>query len=129
MNFLRRINMEQYVEAFLRDNISGELLIDLSDQDLEELGVNSNFHRFKITFCFKREVSGRPIKCPPEMVASMLEGDANLKKYGSSILRNGVDGEMLLQCDNDLVLEELGITSKLNYKKIATLIKSFIAKR
>lgn len=127
VDFLRHINMEQYTEAFKSNSITGELLIALNDEDLIELGINNSFHRFKITFCFQREVSKQVIKCSPEMVARLLENDANLRQYVPSILRNGVDGEMLLQCDKDQVLKELEITPKLNYRRMITLVRSFIA--
>ena len=129
VNFLNRIKMEQYTEVFTSNGINGELLIALNDDDLEDQGINSYFHRFKIIFCFKREVSGRDIRCPPAMLARLLEGDANLKKYIPSILKNEVDGEMLLQCDNEKVLAELEINPKFHYKKIVTLIKSCMANK
>ena len=129
LDFLHHINMEQYAEAFKNHCINGELLIALSNEDLIELGISSSFHRLKITFCFQREVAKQATKCPPEMLAKLLDSDPYLRRCVPSILRNGVDGEMLMQCDKDQVLEELEISGRLNYRRIITLIRSFISKQ
>ena len=41
-------NLERYVPMFEENSIDGSVLIDLTDEDLEELGVANKFHRRKI---------------------------------------------------------------------------------
>ena len=46
---LTAMNMGQYVEAFKTEQISGEILSELSDEVLrEELGITSKIHRIKL---------------------------------------------------------------------------------
>jgi hypothetical protein len=40
--------LPQYIDEFSESSIDGSMLIDLSDSDLEELGVENKFHRRKI---------------------------------------------------------------------------------
>ena len=41
-------NLKQYAPTFKAEGINGLVLLDLNDEDLEELGVASKFHRRKI---------------------------------------------------------------------------------
>ena len=60
------MKMSQYVEAFKSEQISGEILSELNDQDLqEELGITSKIHRIKLM----KVIAGR------HSAMSILNGD------------------------------------------------------
>jgi hypothetical protein len=47
-DWLRRIGLEQYAQRFAENDIDFSILNDLTDQDLEKIGVASLGHRRKI---------------------------------------------------------------------------------
>ena len=59
INLLKAMDLTQYTEGFLREQISGEILTELDDEILKtELGVTSKLHRlvyhallFKLCLC------------------------------------------------------------------------------
>ena len=57
--FIKSIGLEQYVENFREADMSGGMLLEASDGDLEEIGVESRLHRVKIITLFKRLAFGR----------------------------------------------------------------------
>ena len=49
-NLLDAMGLSQYKESFLREQITGDVLLDLDDAILqEELGVTSKIHRIRLT--------------------------------------------------------------------------------
>lgn len=51
--FLKEIKLGEHVGLFCDNDVDGELLIELSDDDLKGLGVKNSFHRRKIITKFK----------------------------------------------------------------------------
>ena len=51
--FLKDIKLEVYAELFIENDIDGDILKDLNEKDLEELGVKKGFERKKILKKFK----------------------------------------------------------------------------
>ena len=51
--FLHHIKLSQYIELFLNNDIDGNMLVALSQEDLKDLGVNNKFHRTKIIVQFQ----------------------------------------------------------------------------
>lgn len=51
--FLKEIKLQELVGLFRDNDVDGELLIELSDDDLKGLGVKNGFHRRKIKTKFK----------------------------------------------------------------------------
>ena len=49
--FLEEINLGQHAAAFSGEEISGEVLLEATDEMLQELGVNSPIERLKIRVC------------------------------------------------------------------------------
>ena len=47
-DWLRRIGLEQYAQRFAENDIDFSILNDLTDQDLEKIGVASLGHRRKL---------------------------------------------------------------------------------
>lgn len=63
---LSSMNMSQYVDAFTKEQISGEILLELNDHVLEnELGITSRIHRIKMM----KVIGGR------HSALSILNGD------------------------------------------------------
>ena len=54
--FLKEIKLGEYVGLFCDNDVDGELLIELTDEDLKGLGVKNSFHRRKIIRKFKTHV-------------------------------------------------------------------------
>ena len=54
--FLKEIKLQDLVGLFHDNDVDGELLIELSDDDLKGLGVRNPFHRQKISIKFKTHV-------------------------------------------------------------------------
>ena len=59
--FIESIGLGQYVGKFLEDEVNGEMLLEASDNDLAEFGVESRLHRVKIITLFQRLALGRTV--------------------------------------------------------------------
>ena len=46
--FLRQIELAEYVTLFSENDIDGEMLIDLNQEDLKNMGISNTFHQKKI---------------------------------------------------------------------------------
>ena len=53
-DYLRYLKLDQYVETFLKNEIDGNIMFDITSEILEELGVDINVHRIKIKGSFKQ---------------------------------------------------------------------------
>ena len=56
--FLKGIGLSQYIHSFLKEEMNGELLLAVQDDDLMEIGVLFRLHQVKIITVFKRLVTG-----------------------------------------------------------------------
>ena len=54
--FLEKIKLDHLVELFSDNSVDGGLLMELSDGDLKDLGVDNGFHRRKIVSMFKKHL-------------------------------------------------------------------------
>ena len=54
--YLRKIKLEHYVKLFTDNDVDGGLLLELTDNDLKDLGVDNGFHRRKIIFKFRAHI-------------------------------------------------------------------------
>ena len=54
--FLKKIKLDQLVGLFSGNSVDGGLLMELSDGDLKDLGVDNGFHRLKIVSMFKKNL-------------------------------------------------------------------------
>ena len=57
--FLKSIDMGQYVETFIQNKMNCNMMLQADDDVLEEIGVQSRLHRIKIMLLFKRHVYGQ----------------------------------------------------------------------
>ena len=74
---------------------------------------------------FRRSLQGGEAQYPLESVLNFLEQN-KLDKYRDIFQKTGMDGDFLLEAD-DNVLKELGVISALDRKKIKTKYKMFVS--
>ena len=55
-DFLEKIKLDHLVGLFSDNSVDGGLLMELSDGDLKDLGVDNGFHRLKIVSMFKKNL-------------------------------------------------------------------------
>ena len=73
---------------------------------------------------FRRSLQGGVAQYPLQSMLAFLEQN-KLDKYSAIFQESGMDGDLLLEAD-DSVLIELGVSSALDRKKIKTKYKTFI---
>ena len=110
-NFLKEIGLQDYASTFEEIGISGDVLLKVTKNDLDELGVSSALDKIKIMVKFPRYVQKEEIRYPLSAVIDFLNKH-NMSKYSKCFQQHQIDGEMLMMKDTDLVksmLEEIGI--------------------
>lgn len=126
IDFLRRTpDMEQYISYFEEKQIDGDLLLAATDEVLQELGIDSAFHRLKIRICFQREVRGPSalaLQYPVGVVVALLKANNMDAKYQLVLETHKIDGELLVEA-SDQVLREIGIKSRIHQHNIKKLIQ------
>ena len=73
---------------------------------------------------FQRSLQGGGAQYPLESVLNFLEQN-KLDKYHDIFQKTGMDGDLLLEAD-DNVLKELGVKSALDRNRIKTTYKTFV---
>jgi len=87
--------------------------------------TNFNLSRFHFTQAlFRRRLRGGVRKYPLQTVLTFLEQN-NLSKFSAIFRESGIDGDLLLEAD-DNVLKELGVSSAVDRIKIKAKYKKFI---
>ena len=51
--YLQVIKLDEYIELFLENDIDGQLLFDLTEVELKDIGIINAFHRKKIITKFR----------------------------------------------------------------------------
>ena len=128
--FLIKVDLPQYTEAFKASNISGEVLLEASPADLTKLGVTSSLHQMIIVQLFRREVQGTKAKYPKQHLSQFLR-QHKLDKYVAILEDAQIDGDMVLEVEEKLmesVLREVGVTSQLDIKKIRSRYKTYTSR-
>ena len=125
--FLQQIKLEQYVDIFHENEIDGDILIQSSDEDLEEIGVLNALHRLKIRICIKRLIFGEKsqlaVDFPSCRVAEVLNMNKQLKQFSRAFLDNDMDAELLHHA-SDTVLKQLGVFKGVHMRMIRNTINS-----
>ena len=73
---------------------------------------------------FRRRLQGGVVQYPLQTVLNFL-GKYKLDKYRVIFQRSGMDGDLLLEAD-DNVLKELGVNSAVDRTRIKTKYKQFV---
>lgn len=109
--------------------ISGDVLLGGDSEMFEELEVTSHLHQMKIAHLFRKELKGSKTKYSNEHLSQFLL-ECKLDKYIAALKENGINGDMILEAENDLmkeVLKEIGITSSIHRNKITSKYKTFVS--
>jgi hypothetical protein len=129
-NFLAKIGLHQYSEEFVENDISGDSLFGMKENDLSDV-VNSPLHQMKIVQLFHREMEGIEAKYSNDHLSAFLLGKKLLKKYIPFLKEHGIDGDMILRVEEEFmktVLEEIGVDNKIQRGSIISQYKTFISK-
>ncbi len=111
--FLRKIQLPQYQEKFLQEEIDGELLQACGAEELNDIDVKSPLHQMKIVELFHREIEKIEVKYSFEHLSGFLK-DIKLEKYIPTLRDNGIDGDMILRVEKErmkAVLREIGFSA------------------
>ena len=130
IKFLASIKLDKHIPAFQENDISGDVLISAKPDDLKELGVESALDKLKILVGFKRYVEGTEVKFTTSKLVVALS-QHNLGKHRKPLEQHGVDGDLLLYEDKELVrsmLKEIGIDSHLTITRIISRFETFASR-
>ena len=130
-DFLVSIKLDKYIPAFKEYDISGDVLVAIKSTELSELGVESALDKVKILVGFRRYLKGGVVKFSASKLVTALS-QSSLEKYCRPFEQHGVDGDMLLYEDEELVrgmLKEIGIGSNLAITRIISKFKTFVSVR
>ncbi len=126
---LDSMEFSNYAETFRNEDITGEVLLNADSEMFSELGVKSALHQMKISQLFIRELHGTTLKYSRSHLNQFLRKN-NLEEHISTMEENGIDGDMILEVENELmenVLKEVGITSTEDITTICSKYKSFVS--
>ena len=129
--FLASNKLDKYIQAFEENEVSGDILLDLNSSGLSELGVESALDKLRILVGFRRYLEGGGMRFSVSKLVVALSQN-NLGKYRKPFEQNGVEGDLLLHEDGELVrsmLKEIGIGSDLAITKIISKFKTFSSSR
>lgn len=125
VNFLHHVELEQYATIFEEFEINGELLIQLPDNELQDMGINSALDRLKISVYFRQYILGIkniPNQLSVREVMKFLEDNKPLRQFASRFAENKVDVPLLLSA-SDEVMRELGVDTGVHIRLIRTKFK------
>ena len=131
-NFVTSIGLSDYAKLFEDNGLSGDALMECTDEDLEDLGIKSALSRLKIMILFRRQLQGLGSLAknfPTDKVVNFLDGLKQQEKeqYKQSFSDNQIDGEMLLAMQGkDDVMIELGVQRPIHRRIILSKFKTFI---
>lgn len=125
VKFLHDVKLEQYATIFEEFEINGELLIQLPDNELQDMGIVSALDRLKISVYFRQYVLGAkniPNQQSVREVVKFLEDNKPLRQFASRFGENNVDALLLLSA-SDEVMRELGVDTGVHVRLIRTKFK------
>ena len=134
-NFVISIGYADYAEQFEENGLSGDALMECTDEDLEDLGIKSALARLKIIILFRRQLHGLGSLAkdfPADRVVDFLDGlkQPEKEQYKKSFSDNRIDGEMLLAMQGkDDVMIELGVQRPIHRRIILSKFKTLIEER
>ena len=123
LDFFQNIRMDKYIEIVRNEGLDGTLLVAVGEDELKDLGITSDFHRFKIQFLFKRTLQCTPTMQALDVVLDFLAAN-NMNKYRQRFSEEGIDGDMLFEIlqlpdeSGNAILKEIGIVSSFDRLKI-----------
>ena len=133
--FLTKIGLSQYTEVFMVNNIGVNMLMKanpalLKPEFLVQLEITSPLHQMKILHLIQREVRGTPARYTAECFSKFLK-ENSLAKYEAVLEENGIDGDMILDAENELIvsaLKKVGV-SGIDARKIRDKSRTYISRK
>ena len=125
VKFLHHVKLDRYATVFEEFEINGELLVQLPDNELQDMGIASALDRLKISVYFRQYISGVqniPNQQSVREVVKFLEDNKPLKQFASKFGENKVDVQLLLSA-SDEVMRELGVDTGVHIRLIRTKFK------
>lgn len=111
VGFLEGIGLPECAENVEADGFKGDI-ITACDEELIDLGMSRAIDRLRFRVLFQRELLKKTPEVreafPVDQVAAFFKEKRVLAKCAAAVEENGIDGEMLLLADNE-VLKELGV--------------------
>lgn len=126
VKFLHHVKLGQYAAIFEEFEINGELLVQLPDNELKDMGIASALDRLKISKYFHQYITGVrniPNQKSVKKVVKFLEDIKPLKQFASKFSENNVDVQLLLDTTDD-VMRELGVDTGVHIRLIRTKHKN-----
>eukprot|EP00731_Ephydatia_muelleri_P026790 Em0018g890a len=123
LDFFHNIRMDKYIEMVRNEGLDGTLLVAAGEDELKDLGITSDFYRFKIKFLFKRTLQCTPTIQALDVVLDFLAAN-NMDKYSKRFSEEGIDGDMLFEIlqlpdeSGNAILKEIGIVSSFDRLKM-----------
>ena len=127
VKFLHQVKLGQYAIIFEEFEINGEILVQLPDNELQDMGIASALDRLKISSYFHRYIAGDkdiPNQQSVKIVVKFLDDIKPLKQFASKFGENNVDSQLLLDASDD-VMRELGVDTGVHIRLIRTKFKNF----
>ena len=110
-DFLASINLGQYAQGFLDEEINGSLLLSANREVFSDLGVASAVHSTQIAVQFRRELQGidreESFHDMKALTSTPTSGGSKLNQHKKKLDSAGVDVDMLLYAHQKEYLEEL----------------------
>ena len=82
------------------------MLVKSKPDFLAQLGITNPLHQLKIHQLILREVHDTPVKYSPEFFSEFLR-KYHLDMYEAGLKENGIDGDMILDADENLIFSAL----------------------
>ena len=127
VKFLHEVKLDQYAPVFEEFEINGELLAQLPDNELQDMGISSALVRLKISNYFRRYIVGAkdiPDDQSVKKVVKFLGDIKPLKQFSATFEENRIDSQLLLDASDD-VMRELGVDTGVHIRLIRTKFKNF----
>lgn len=81
--FLHRLKLGQHVAKFEENNVDGTLLVNLTDDDLIDLGIDNRLARKRLLLAIKKDIdSGHPDVRPEDTYITVKTVDAMAREAG-----------------------------------------------
>ena len=127
-DFLSSIKLDKHKEAFVSNEIGGDVLLEADSEFLTELGVSSPLECVRIMTLFPRRLQEAEPSYPVSEVIKFLM-EKNLGQHSKLFQDNQIDGDMMLDAEQELMksaLKEIGI-GVVDRVKILSKFKTFVS--
>ena len=125
--YLKSIGMEKFTEPVIKNDVTGEMAIGEDGEEImSEHGMSAvTFIRFRVLYRrhLLQQKSELAIRCPVEKVVKFFKQFSVLANHVEVIMKNDLDGEMLLEAPKQ-VFDELNISAT-GRNKIQKKLKEF----